>query len=90
MAEVSSRSLWDFSNTADINKWLIFIILDPEFISSVKICVVFGSSGNEAIVVTQEDDVYAFGSNCSGCLGLGDSHGNLEPRKGRILSLENL
>lgn len=81
MAEVSSRSLWDFSNTADINKWLIFIILDPEFISSVKIACVFGSSGNEAIVVTAQDDVFAFGSNCSGCLGLGDSHGNLEPRK---------
>lgn len=90
MAEASSRSLWDFSNTADINKWLIFIILDPDFISSVKTACVFGSSGNEAIVVTKDDDVYAFGSNCSGCLGLGDSHGNLEPRKVDGLCKKNI
>lgn len=31
----------------------------------------FGSSGNEAIYITNDDEVYAIGSNCSSCLGLG-------------------
>ncbi|GFY75775.1 RCC1 and BTB domain-containing protein 1 [Trichonephila inaurata madagascariensis] len=66
---------------SNIDKWLIFSILEPDFISNIKIACVFGSSGNEALIVNKDDDVYALGSNCSGCLGLGDSHGSLEPRK---------
>lgn len=31
----------------------------------------FGSSGNEAIYITNDDEVFAIGSNCSSCLGLG-------------------
>jgi hypothetical protein len=27
--------------------------------------------GNEAVYINEEDDVYAIGSNCSSCLGLG-------------------
>lgn len=68
---------------SSIDKWLIFSILEPEFIANIKIACVFGSSGNEALIVNKDDDVYALGSNCSGCLGLGDSHGSLEPRKGK-------
>ncbi|GIY98439.1 RCC1 and BTB domain-containing protein 1 [Caerostris extrusa] len=66
---------------SNIDKWLIFSILEPDFVSNIKIACVFGSSGNEALIVNKDDDVYALGSNCSGCLGLGDSHGSLEPRK---------
>ncbi|XP_013780686.1 RCC1 and BTB domain-containing protein 1-like [Limulus polyphemus] len=65
----------------DIDKWLIFSTLAPETVSNVKLACVFGSSGNEAIIVTKDDEVFALGSNCSGCLGLGDSHGSLEPKK---------
>ena len=55
----------------DVTKWPIFSLLDPNEASKItKICV-FGSSGNEAIYITDNDDVYAIGSNCSGCLGLG-------------------
>ncbi len=58
----------------DTDKWPIFSLLDPEFIQSIRTACVFGSSGNEAIIITNEDDVYALGSNCSGCLGLGTWH----------------
>jgi len=55
----------------DVTKWPIFSLLDTDdLVKIAKICV-FGSSGNEAIYVTETDDVYAIGSNCSGCLGLG-------------------
>lgn len=55
----------------DVTKWPIFSLLDPNEAKKIaKICV-FGSSGNEAIYITDSDDVYAIGSNCSGCLGLG-------------------
>ncbi len=57
--------------TLDTDKWPIFSLLDGEFLSSVRIACVFGSSGNEAVLVTKDDDVFALGSNCSGCLGLG-------------------
>lgn len=55
----------------DFNKWPLFSLLSPEFLSNIKQVCVFGSSGNEALMVTKEDDVYALGANCSGCLGLG-------------------
>lgn len=67
----------------DLEKWLIFSNLDRAFMSTLRLACVFGSSGNEALVVTHDDDVYALGSNSNGCLGLGDTHGTLEPRKGR-------
>ena len=55
----------------DTDKWPIFSLLDAEFLASIRTACVFGSSGNEAIIITRDDDVYALGSNCSGCLGLG-------------------
>lgn len=58
----------------DIGKWPLFSLLSPEFLASVKFACVFGNSGNEALVVTKDDDVYSLGSNCSGCLGLGKSY----------------
>lgn len=58
----------------DVTKWPIFSLLDPSEVAKIaKICV-FGSSGNEAIYITKSDDVYAIGSNCSGCLGLGKAN----------------
>ena len=60
-----------FGMALDINKWPLFSLLTPEFLPNVKQICVFGSSGNEAILVTKDDDVYALGANSSGCLGLG-------------------
>lgn len=73
--------LLELGSTADLDKWLIFSNLNKAFMSTLRMACVFGSSGNEALVVTSNDDVYALGSNSSGCLGLGDTHGSLEPRK---------
>lgn len=82
MSMIDSMSfLYGDCGMADIDKWLIFSILSREFLTNIKIACVFGSSGNEALIVTKHDEVYALGSNTSGCLGLGDSHGSLEPRK---------
>ncbi|KAL5005406.1 hypothetical protein ScPMuIL_018862 [Solemya velum] len=65
----------------DINKWPIFSILDASEVEDIQKICVFGSSGNEAIFITKDDEVYAIGSNCSSCLGLGDVHSSFEPRK---------
>ncbi|KAK0066591.1 RCC1 and BTB domain-containing protein 1 [Biomphalaria pfeifferi] len=65
----------------DLSRWPIFCILNTELLSTVRKIFVFGNSGNEAIFITDRDDVFAFGSNCSNCLGLGDSHSSFEPRK---------
>ncbi|XP_076311235.1 RCC1 and BTB domain-containing protein 1-like isoform X1 [Tachypleus tridentatus] len=64
-----------------IDKWLILSTLTPDLLLNVKLVCVFGSSGNEAIIITKDGEVYALGSNCSGCLGLGDSEGSLWPKK---------
>jgi len=55
----------------DVTKWPIFSLLEQDEVANItKICV-FGSSGNEAIYIKKNDDVFSIGSNCSGCLGLG-------------------
>ncbi|XP_041357060.1 RCC1 and BTB domain-containing protein 1-like [Gigantopelta aegis] len=69
----------------DLSRWPIFSILDPDVLSTIKKVCVFGSSGNEAIFITDDDDVFAIGSNCSSCLGLGDTHSSFVPRKIEIL-----
>ncbi len=40
-----------------------------------------GSLGNEAIIVTKDEDVYSLGANVAGCLGLNDQASSLVPRK---------
>ena len=56
----------------DLARWPIFSILPEDVVNSIRKICVFGSSGNEAIFITASDDVYAIGSNCSSCLGLGE------------------
>lgn len=69
----------------DASKWPIFSILEQGDLEKIKKICVFGSSGNEAIYITNDDEVYAIGSNCSSCLGLGDAHSSFEPRKVDVL-----
>lgn len=64
-----------------LSQWPIFSLLDASFLSEVKMACVFGSTGNEALVITRDDKVYALGSNCSSCLGLGDTKNSFQPRK---------
>ncbi len=35
---------------SSIDKWLIFSLLKPSFISNIRIACVFGCSGNEALI----------------------------------------
>lgn len=56
----------------DVVKWSIFCLGNSELMSQVKFAIVFGTSGNEALFVTKSDEVYGIGTNCSGCLGLGN------------------
>lgn len=55
----------------DVSKWPMFSVLDQSEVQAIKKICVFGSSGNEAVYINEDDDVYAIGSNCSSCLGLG-------------------
>lgn len=54
----------------DLSKYHLLSILPEVFLHEVHWVVVFGTAGNEAIVVTQGDEVYAVGANANGCLGL--------------------
>ncbi|KAF4528876.1 hypothetical protein B566_EDAN017097 [Ephemera danica] len=65
----------------NLEKWAIFSLLDQEFLKKIKIAIVFGNHGNEAMFVTKDDEVYAMGSNSAGCLGFGDLQSSLHPRK---------
>ena len=78
--------LTDKLRMGSIDKWLIFSLLKEPFVSNIRIACVFGCSGNEAIFVTKDDEVMSLGSNCSLCLGLGETTGSLDPRKIEILS----
>lgn len=66
---------------SDFIRWPMFSILQEEFLCTIKLALVFGNSGNEAILVTHDDEVFAMGSNLSSCLGVGDQQNSLEPRK---------
>lgn len=68
-------------STRSLSLWPIFSLLDASFLKRVKMACVFGSTGNEALVVTHGDEVYALGSNSSSCLGLGDLKSSFHPRK---------
>lgn len=74
----------------NLRSWSIFAILDKEFLSTVKVACVFGNLGNEALLITNEDEVYAVGSNGAGCLGLGDMHSTLLPRKMEVLCFKSV
>jgi len=65
----------------DLKKWSIFAILEKEFLAQIRLACVFGNLGNEALMISHDDEVYAVGSNGAGCLGLGDMHSTLLPKK---------
>jgi RCC1 and BTB domain-containing protein len=54
-----------------LNKWHVLSLLDESFLQDVKAVVVFGSSGNEALLLTEDNEIYGIGANCNCCLGLG-------------------
>ena len=62
-------------------RWPIFSLLDTNLLQNVKLACVFGSAGNEAILVTRDDEILALGANDNSCLGIGDAKSSLLPRK---------
>ncbi len=66
---------------SQLSTWPLLSLLDHDLLQLVKMALVFGATGNEAILVTWDDDVYALGANCNGCLGVGDSRASLQPRR---------
>lgn len=56
-------------------------MIEKNFFSAMVLFTCSGSMGNEAIIVTKDDDVYALGFNGAGCLGVGDQNSTMEPRK---------
>ncbi|KAM7412744.1 hypothetical protein PAMA_020224 [Pampus argenteus] len=69
----------------DVGKWPVFALLPPEELRLIRQACVFGSAANEALYVTVNDEVFALGTNCSGCLGLGDLQSTIEPRRIDVL-----
>ncbi|KAL7641414.1 UNVERIFIED_CONTAM: hypothetical protein RMT77_008554 [Armadillidium vulgare] len=65
----------------ELEKWPIFSLLKKDFVQKLKIACVFGALGNEAILVTKNDEVYSMGFNGSGCLGVGDQTSTMIPRE---------
>ncbi|XP_071400405.1 RCC1 and BTB domain-containing protein 1-like isoform X2 [Centroberyx affinis] len=65
----------------DVSKWPLFTLLSPQELAAVRQACIFGTSANEAIYITHEDEVFVFGLNCSNCLGTGDSLSTIVPKK---------
>lgn len=74
----------------DLDRWPIFSLLDEKFLASLTTACVYGGAGNEAIVITCNDEVFALGSNGSSCLGVGDAQSCLHPRKVDSLCKKNI
>ncbi|XP_037552367.1 RCC1 and BTB domain-containing protein 1 isoform X2 [Nematolebias whitei] len=65
----------------DVSKWPLFTVLSSEERAAVRQACVFGTSANEAIYVTRANEMFAFGLNCSGCLGTGDGASAIVPKR---------
>ncbi|XP_058479345.1 RCC1 and BTB domain-containing protein 1-like isoform X1 [Solea solea] len=70
----------------DVTKWSLFSMIGPQELSKIQKALVFGSSANEAIYITKDDEVYAFGLNCNYCLGTGNRQSTIVPKKLHFLS----
>ncbi|XP_043929108.1 RCC1 and BTB domain-containing protein 2 isoform X2 [Protopterus annectens] len=65
----------------DVGKWPIFALISQEELRLISQACVFGSAGNEGLYVTENDEVFVLGTNCSGCLGTGDTQNCLTPKR---------
>lgn len=65
----------------DVSKWPLFSLLSSEEVAKIRQACVFGMSANEAIYITHDNEVFVFGSNCSSCLGTGDSQSTIVPKE---------
>ena len=67
--------------TSNITNWPVLHKLKPQIVNKIKFCSIFGESGNEVLLVTEDDRVLAFGTNRYGCLGLGHNREVSEPQE---------
>lgn len=74
----------------DVGKWLIFHVVEDSVLQVAKTVCVFGASGNEAFILTKEDDVYALGANVNNCLALPSGTSTLQLKKVEKLSKLNV
>ena len=74
----------------DVGKWSIFQMVDDSILQLAKTVCVFGPSGNEAFILTKDDDVYALGANINACLGLTSGTSTLQLKKVEKLSKLNI
>ena len=44
-------------SSMDMASWTIFSLLDKEFAAQIRLACVFGNLGNEALIVTKDDEV---------------------------------
>ena len=72
----------------ELGSWTIFSLLDREFTAQIRLACVFGNLGNEALIVTRDDEVYALGSNGAGCLGQYQSGQTPSHQRSRNLLIE--
>ncbi|XP_072300865.1 RCC1 and BTB domain-containing protein 1-like isoform X3 [Eucyclogobius newberryi] len=70
----------------DVTKWPMFSLMRVQDLASVRKACVFGASANEAIYITNDDEVYVIGLNCGNCLGTGESSSTIVPKKLDFLS----
>ena len=54
-----ARSGVSMSLNMDLGSWTIFSLLDKEFTAQIRLACVFGNLGNEALIVTKDDEVWA-------------------------------
>ncbi|XP_065334397.1 RCC1 and BTB domain-containing protein 1-like [Cloeon dipterum] len=67
--------------SSSLAKWSIFRLLGDRFSRDIRLAMVFGNSGGEAIFVTHNDEVFSIGGNLLGCLGTGDTALHIRPKK---------
>ena len=78
------------SKKIDLSRWSIFALLDKDFMSKIRLACVFGNLGNEAIVITFDNEAFALGLNGAGSSGVGDMTSSLTPRKITSLSEKSI
>ncbi|XP_046853542.1 RCC1 and BTB domain-containing protein 1-like isoform X2 [Xenia sp. Carnegie-2017] len=70
----------------DVGKWTIFHMVEDAILQMAKMVCVFGPSGNEAFILTEDNDVFALGANVHACLALPNGTSTLKPKKVEKLS----
>lgn len=66
---------------ANITNWTVLHKLKSQFVANIKFVCIFGETGNEVLITTKDDNVFAFGNNKNGCLGLGNDTSIQKPTK---------